>query len=325
MSHTFHTSEHTFQKMPKPLYVVTTVFNPRRFMSRIRLYKNFAKWVVDSGCQLVTAEIAYGERPFEVTQTGNPFHLQLRTNADLWHKERSLNLAIQHLTQRIDPNWGYVAYLDCDVKIMRDDWAEETVHLLQHYAILQMFGEIQTLDPHHHTQYGGRSIARNFAETGNIRSGQNGSGGGFNGWPGLGWGYRRKEFDEIGGLLDTCVTGSGDTYMAGCYLGIPGLGIPRGSSPGLVRSVTEHYRRCERYIRKNVSFLPSLLVHYWHGKAKDRGYIKRESAVAQHQFDPYTDLIVESNGLFRWTEEKFDLQREIRSSMEGRNEDSSDV
>lgn len=327
MSHTFHTGV-TFQKMPRPLYVVTTVFNPRRFASRIRLYKNFAKWVKDSGCTLITAEVAYGERPFEVTQADNPLHLQLRTNADLWHKERSLNLAIQHLTQRIDPNWGYVCYLDCDVKIMRDDWAEETIHLLQHYAILQMFGEIQTMDPDHHTLYGGRSIARNFQENGTISStkrNRGGSGGALTGWPGLGWAFRRKEFDQIGGLLDTCVTGSGDTYMAGCYMGLSQLGVPKGSSAGLIRSVEHYGKLCDKYVRKNVSFLPSLLVHYWHGKAKQRGYGQRAASITAHQFDPYTDLIVESNGMYRWNDDKWVLETEIRRSMEERNEDSTDV
>lgn len=307
-----------------PLYVVTTVFNPRRFKTRTRLYHNFAKWVKDSGAKLITAEVAFGDRPHEVTEAGNPCHLQLRTSSDLWHKERSLNLAVWKLSQ-LHPDWKHMCYLDADVKIMRDDWVHETVQRLQHYAILQMFGEISTFDPEHHVLYGGRSIARNFHESGTTgptlpKTGQSGRG-----WPGLGWAYRRKEFDQIGGLLDVCVTGSGDTHMAGCYMGMPMLGMKEGASEGFKRAVSRYHELCERYVRRNVSFLPGLLVHYWHGKAKDRGYDKRNRAIVSHAFDPHEDLVIDSQGMYRWAEHKWELEREIRRSMEERNEDSIDV
>lgn len=301
------------------LYVVTTIFNPRRFKSRVNLYNNFAKWVKDSGATLITVEVAYGDRPHELTRKDDPHHLQFRTNSDLWHKERTLNLGIWYLSQ-IKPDWKYVCYLDADVKIMRDDWVQETVHRLQHYAILQMFGQIQTLDPNFHTLYGGRSIARNFHDTGSTISGDK-----YSGWPGLGWAFRRDEFDKIGGLLDICVTGSGDTHIAGCYMGFPNLGLRSGASEGFKKAIDQYFDRCEKYVRRNVSYLPGLLVHYWHGKAKDRGYDKRNNAIVNYSFDPYTDLVVDSQGLYRWSDHKWDLEQAIRRSMEERNEDSIDV
>lgn len=307
-----------------PLFVVTCVYNPRRFQSRIKLYNDFSKFVKDSGCKMVTVEIAFGERPFTVTSSDNPYHLQLRTSTEIWHKERSINLGVQHLT-KLHPSWKYFCYLDCDVKIMRDGWPEETVHLLQHYAILQMFGEIQTLDPQHHILYGGRSIARNFHEKGHLREGPTDSPYGFFGWPGLGWGYRRPEFEKIGGLFDVAVTGSGDTHMAGCYLGTPLLGIKPGMTSQFQGHLHRYWKLCEKYVRKNVSYVPGLLIHYWHGKAKERGYDKRNEAIVQHLFDPIEDLVVDAQGLYTWAAHKWDLERAIRRSMEARNEDSIDV
>lgn len=313
--------------MLSPLYVVTTVFNPRRFKSRIRLYNNFKKWVEFHGVKLLTVEVAYGDRPFDVTNVNDPWNLQLRTSADLWHKERSLNLGIQRLSQ-LAPKWEYMAYMDCDIKLMNDDWATELPHLHQHYAILQVFGFINTLGPNHHTLYGGRSIARQYHSAGKFTKPPAADASnytGFNGWPGLGWSFRRPELEAVGGLLDTCVTGSGDTHMAGCYLGNSKHGMPAQASPGFKRAVDRYGELCEQHIKQNVSYLPGLLIHYWHGEAKNRGYDKRRDSILRHQFDPHEDLVTDMQGLYKWKGNKIELEREIRRSMEERNEDSVDL
>jgi len=306
----------------KPLYVLTAIFNPRRFKSRIALYKNFAAWVASCGVQLLTVETAFGERPFEVTSPDNPWNLQLRTSSDIWHKEDALNLGVQKLCQLV-PDWGYFAYLDADVKILRDDWATETVHLLQHYAIIQMFGEVETLDPSGHVLLRGRSICREWHDKGWLPGSHHPYPCG--GWPGLGWGYRRREFEEIGGLIDICVSSSGDLHMAACYLGNPMWGMPPGASAGFKRYIQAYGDLCALYVKENVSYLPGLLVHYWHGKGKDRGHASRKAAIEKFAYDPYTDIMRDAQGLQKWRGNKIGLERAIRRSLEARNEDSIDV
>ena len=68
----------------------------------------------------------------------DPFHLVVRTNAELWHKENMIMLGIQHLT-KIRPKWKYVAWVDADVIFQRRDIILETAQQLQHYDIVQMF------------------------------------------------------------------------------------------------------------------------------------------------------------------------------------------
>jgi len=70
------------------LYVVACVFNPRRFESRVRLFHEFENYVAASGAKLFVVEAAFGDRRHEVTSPTNPMHLQVRTNVELWHKER---------------------------------------------------------------------------------------------------------------------------------------------------------------------------------------------------------------------------------------------
>ena len=79
------------------LYVVTAVFNPKRFRSRWKLYKNFEKYVLDSKqAHLVTIECIFGEREAALVQQQGDNHtvLHVRTTDEIWIKENLLNLAI---------------------------------------------------------------------------------------------------------------------------------------------------------------------------------------------------------------------------------------
>ena len=311
----------------KPLYVLTSVFNPCRYASRYRLYRNFAAWCETQGVRLLTAEVAFGDRPHEVTEARNPWHLQLRSPALMWHKERSLTLAVNRLCA-LDPHWEYFAYLDADIKLLREEWPTETLHALQSYAIVQPFGELYTTGPKGELVQKGQSICKRYVEAGVYPArGRNtvNYASGTDGWPGLGWAYRRDEFEKIGGLLDIAVSSSGDMHMAGAYLGKRDLGMSPGYSDGFRRAVYDYADACDRHVRGNVGYVPGLLVHYWHGRGKDRGHASRKAAITSYQFDPYTDLRVDAQGLYAWKGNKPGLEHAIRRSMEARNEDSIDM
>ena len=46
------------------LHVVTAIFNPMRFRSRIDLYRKFEHHMLDSGVHLTTIECVLGSKPF---------------------------------------------------------------------------------------------------------------------------------------------------------------------------------------------------------------------------------------------------------------------
>ena len=92
--------------------------------------------------------MAFGGRPFEVTVPNNPNHLQLRTNFELWHKENALNLLISNAL-RTYPGAKYFAWVDADVQFVRPDWAQETLHQLQHFHVVQMWSMCQDLSAGH--------------------------------------------------------------------------------------------------------------------------------------------------------------------------------
>jgi hypothetical protein len=127
------------------LDVIAVISNPVRYRSRYDLYRAFEAYVSHSGARLTTVELAYGQRPFEVTDPDNPRHVQLRTGHELWHKENLINLGIQRLPR----NWEYVAWVDADVRFANPQWVQETLQELQHYQVVQLFSHAQDLGPRH--------------------------------------------------------------------------------------------------------------------------------------------------------------------------------
>lgn len=321
-------------KINSPLYVVTTVFNPRRFQSRLRLYRDFAEWLKQSGVQLLTVEVAFGERQHSVVDKFDPWHIALFTRHELWHKERALNVGLQHLT-RLVPDWRYVAWMDADVRLARPDWATETVHLLQHYAAIQMFSEARCLGPDFSNVFTCRSIGKTIEEFG--LEGWAGNPGVTNkkqnpymrqGHPGLAWAFRRDELNDVGGWLDVCVNGSGDLHMAACYAGDWRLVTSPKSSKGYRGAISQYASLCDRYVRKNIHYMPGAIDHYWHGRSNERGYQERWKLIDKYAFDPKTDLIPDMQGLWKWNlgdRRVRDLAVETRRSLAKRNEDVNEL
>ncbi len=130
---------------PDLLHVVTCVSNPVRYRSRWRLYERFAAQMERAGVRLLTVELAYGERPFEVTKPGRRDPVQLRSRSELWSKENLLNIGFAHLPE----GWRYAAWIDADVEFQNPDWAGKTVERLQLFDALQLFSHAVDLDPEH--------------------------------------------------------------------------------------------------------------------------------------------------------------------------------
>lgn len=55
--------------------------------------------------------------------------------------------------------------------------------------------------------------------------------------------------------------------------------------------------RAERHIRRNVGYVPGLLLHYWHGKKRDRRYKERWQILVGNDYDPDLDLKRDWQGL----------------------------
>jgi hypothetical protein len=306
---------------PDRLYVVTTLFNPLRFRNRYWNHFAFENMVEKAGATLFTAEIAFGDRHFEITNPNNPRHLQLRAkdNQEIWLKENSLNLLIEKLPS----DWKYVAWIDADVQFTRPDWAQETMHELQRYSFLQLFSHAQDIGPNYEplittpgfvyskfeeqledfennnnqlqneyidSYYGAAQKGKEEKEVKPL-------------WKfyhsGFAWAARRESLDQVGGLIDFCLLGSGDWHQAHGLFGQMNRTLNVGYSDTYKRLCLEWERRAEKYIRRNVGYIPGLMNHFWHGRKGNRRYDDRWRLLVDTKYDPVTDLKKDTQGLYQ--------------------------
>jgi hypothetical protein len=297
------------------LNVVSVVFNPIRWQSRIALYRQFEQHMLDSGVHLTTVECALGERPFELD---NPRvnHVKVRANSILWNKENLINLAIA----RLPPDWKYVAWLDADILFRQPGWASETVQALQQYHVIQPWESCYDLGPHGEHVDLHHSFLSLWWKDKSIRFG-----GGYTfAHPGYAWACTRQAFEWLGGLIETAALGAGDHHMALALIGRVGESVPGGLSASYLRHLNIWQARALQHINFSLGFLQgSTIEHFWHGRKEDRHYSLRWDIVTGNQFDPDTDLKRNAFGVLELAGNKPGLEHDLDTYFRQRNEDGN--
>lgn len=310
------------------LNVIAVVSNPVRYASRYALYKDFeSRMQANSKVRLITVELQTGSRRFVITNSGNPFHLQLRHyGPEVWHKENLINLGVQHLT-KLDPTWEYVSTIDADVSFIRQDWAEETIEELQHYAIVQMWENAIFLGPTGESLNLIHSFMSQYKK-GNKRRDQYGKVLPPHWHPGFAWAYRRDAWDKMGGVIDFAILGAADTHMSLAMIGAVEESINSKLSDNYKLLLRTWQQRAINHIKYNVGFVRGTLLHYWHGSMKNRFYWDRWKILTENAYDPNTDLRRDSQGVIELEihdVRQAKLRDDIRSYFRSRGEDSIDV
>jgi len=311
------------------LHVACAYSNPIRWRTRRQLMQDFRRHMQASpNVVLHVGELAYGDRPFEVTLPSHPLDYQWRTRHELWHKENLLNLIIQ----RFPPDWRYGAYIDGDFHFSRFDWALEAIHQLQHFDWVQLFSTYTDLGYGHLPSRTTVSFARRFAEgeltTEVLRRGRlGGYGYGTRNIVATGgaWAFRREAFEACGGLLDCCILGSGDWHMA---FGLAGLPDQHPQTHELTRcgrayaaAITEWQNRASRVIRQNIGCVDTHAIHHYHGDKGNRGYAWRWQILRDQNFDPHADIFRDGQGVWQLSPERPTLRDAIRRYFRSRDED----
>jgi len=313
-------------KIRTPLQVVTTVFNSARFRSRWKLMQDFMHMCENVGAELTIAEVAFGKREFALNPDNAEHaamavrYLQLRTSHELWLKENAINLAVQ----RLPADWEYVAWVDGDVTFARPDWADETVHALQHYPVVQMWTEAQDMNARHEVIHHWRSLAWNWREGRRIAVDADYPYYGKIGFPhpGFAWAMRRDAWDKLGGLMDHAILGSGDMLMGLALVGKVERGLSTKYHPRYKELAREWQGRATRHIKGNLGAVDGLVLHHWHGPKADRRYRSRWQILVENGFNPDTDVKRDWQGLMQLTDRKPLLRDQVRKYFHERNEDA---
>ena len=296
------------------LHVAAAYSNPKRWQTRRRLFNDFRRHIfAAANVRLHVGELAYGDRPFEVTDAAHPLDHQWRTRDELWHKENILNQVVS----RFPADWQYGAYLDGDFIMTRPDWALEAIHLLQHFDWVQLFSSYADLSADQRPLGVSAGFAYNWVER------RPGTPTGYRavGSPGGGWAFRRSAFEAVGGLLDVCILGAGDHYMACGLAGVVDQRAETRNCRPEYRQAIAAWQQRAASLNGNFSYLPHHALHGFHGTKVSRAYGTRWKILEEWSFNPYTDLFRDWQGLYQLTPAKPGLRDALRRYFASRNED----
>ena len=335
------------------LHVAACYSNPFQWRARRELASDFRRHMQASkNVTLHMIELAYGDRPFDVTghKDDTPFaynDIQVRTSHELFHKENLLNLAVRSFPI----NWKYGAIINADFHFIRYDWALETIHQLQHYDFVQPYSSYmqvsdETVRGQGHTPLGwSNSFAYNYTNRGfkapygittggwNIEHASmdsgllaHGSKGEAPGPMGGAWAFTSQAFNKVGGLLDKCILGSGDWFMAFGLIGETGFDFSKTHSRNkyskdYVEHITAWQENARDKIKRNIGYVDGMAIHHWHGPMKMRGYGSRNEILVGNNFEPTRDISYDWQGVLQLSGNKPCLRDEIRAYFVSKCED----
>lgn len=323
-------------------YVITPISNSARYERRYELYWQFRDMCKSAGVNLITVEQAFGHRSHMVTESGNPFHVQVRGVDELWLKENLINLGIRRAKQ-IDPLAREIAWIDADTFPMCPPrmWFEEIWHALQHNQFVQCWERLINYGPNYEPvsnfQYSfmkvyemagfqvpeSRTIPHpnhtldylSTKDYGTVSFGR----------PGLAWAANVDALDMVGLLLDRCILGSSDWHMCHALLGACKLFSGEFTKLSkYAEYILDWQDKALKWIDKDVGYVKTTVGHWFHGNKQDRRYGDRGKILIENQYDPYTDVKYDSFGALQletYTDRQIKLRDQIRAYIHSRNED----
>jgi len=307
---------------------VTTYFNPAGYQNKLENLKLFANRARDQGLKLLIVEAAFNEGQFVVDAELADRIVHVRASAELWQKERLLNIGLASLPDTCDK----VAWLDADILFQNDAWVRETAMLLDDFLVVQPFDVAWWL-PHGvqnpRLDFSADAFALISHGLSYTQSGDSARKLSAGHW-GFAW-AARCDLLKTHWLYDRLIVGGGDLVVAWGIYGDEFIGDAQKWLPELCTE--SHFGDILRWknafnadVRGRCSYVPGTVFHLWHGNIADRGYLERLRILKGFQFDPSKDIEIEDRyKCWRWSSDKPQLHAWLRKYFSDRKEEMRDV
>jgi hypothetical protein len=105
------------------------------------------------------------------------------------------------------------------------------------------------------------------------------------------------------------VVGGADTYMAAGFAGYFSEQLGRLLAPALRAHVAVWAGRAAAATGGKIGHVAGTIEHLYHGELTTRTYERRHEILRQADFDPTTDVAVDSRGLLAWSSPKPNMHR----------------
>lgn len=285
------------------LYVVGVCSNPARWHSRLHIAR---KWIMQMlgtpNVHLILVEGQFGDRHFELAhhqidpEREIKFeydHIKVRLKSEAWVKESMINKGFRHAIAVHGAK--YLSWCDMDIFFRDDHWAQEALHQLQTYPVIQPWQDCADLGPNggitrHFRSFGyqhQRGVPKQthpsqpyeYAHTGFV------------------WCCTTEFWEQCQGLMDFPILGSADHHMAFAMIGRVKDTIHRGMSPNFFELCYEFQQRAMQITNGEVGFSVGRIEHMFHGPKNRRYYRERWQILIDNKFDPKVDLRRDGQGI----------------------------
>lgn len=298
------------------LHVIAVISNPCEYKRRWSLARQFAARMQETpNVIFYLVELAYPglNEHHHLTDPDNPRHLQLTTDTPLWHKESMINVATRHL---LPPGWKAMAWVDADLLFENDGWALDALKVLNGTCdIVQLFSHAIDMDANDNAMTIFQGSMYQYVN-GMKRST------GVHYWHcGFAWACTREAFDQMGGLFDMSILGSGDDNMMRSWIGEMSweTSIHGTATDGYKEALREFAERCDGL---RLGYIPGVVRHFFHGAKKNRKYVERWATLIRWGYDPSLHITRDAWGLIVPTESFPEgLAKDIMAYFNERNED----
>ena len=139
--------------------------------------------------------------------------------------------------------------------------------------------------------------------------------------PGMAWAARRS-FLETHGFYDACIVGGGDRAMTAAGYDCFAHFVQRHC---MIEPQARHYLAWAEPFREaalgGIGAIDGDLFHLWHGALEHRRTRERHPELSRFAFDPYEDIALTTDGLWRWNTDKGPMHDYVRSHFVSRRED----
>lgn len=303
----------TYTMIEEYLHCVIMISNPCLYKRRYALAKDFLNRSYPNMI-IYLVEIIYKDQVPGISDKNNPRHLQIYTDcAPLWHKENAINIGIKKL---LPSNWKAVAWIDADLEFENLYWARDTLKLLNSSkpVVCQLFSHALDLN----LEEDPMTIFQGFGYQHYLGKKHGGTGLTF--WhPGFCWACNRIAYEQMGGLYEHSILGSGDHNMALSFINKAHTSVNKDVSESYKNHVLEFQKRCKGIVLR---YTPGVIRHYFHGQKINRKYVDRWKILVKYKYDPLLHVTYDENGLLIATSNfPKELKNEILSYFFSRNED----
>jgi hypothetical protein len=283
--------------MNQRLYVIIPFFSFGNIDLRLKNLKKCLQYLLSfDNIQIVIVEGFYKTQEPRCGHFSNKIlHMSYKLESIFWVKENLINLAIENLPS----DWKYVAWIDSDIIFLNQNWANETISKLQNLDTVQLFQYVIYLNNKNIFDIYMHNVGSNWvlpSATSQALTDKK-----IFKATGFGWAMNRNFYNKIQGLYSLDVLGASDViYSHGVFKSVTdSMSTNRvftdPFSDNFKYSINEYVNRFPQNLK--FGYISGIIVHFWHGHIKKREYMTKGKILIKHSFDPYRDLITDSNGV----------------------------